>query len=206
MSRQTIIFRDQGLQEYMPVWQAMQDFNTGRNSKTVDEIWLLQHPPVYTLGQNGKPEHLLNKNNIPLIHIDRGGQITYHGPGQLVIYCLLDLGRLGYGIRDLVTRCEQSLIQLLVNYNIEAESRPKAPGVYVNQEKIAALGFRVKRHCTYHGLAINVDMDLQPFNDINPCGYPNLNVTQLKDLGVSDTVQQVMEKLKPLLVNNLYNN
>ena len=183
----TITIRQYGLSDYQMMWQAMQAFTRTRDENTVDEIWLLQHPPVYTLGLNGKPEHILNAGDIPIVPVDRGGQVTYHGPGQLVAYLLIDLKRLGLGIRELVTMMEQSIIELLATDAILANSRKDAPGVYVNGAKIAALGLRIKRGCSYHGLALNVDMDLEPFSRINPCGYAGMAVTQVKDLvGVRD--------------------
>jgi len=181
MSRELII-RHLGCQEYLPSWKAMQDFTETRTTATADEIWLLEHPPVFTLGRAGKTEHLLNPGDIPVVHIDRGGQVTYHGPGQLIVYLLLDLQRLNLGIRQLVDHIEQSIIAALADYTITGQSRRDAPGVYVNDSKIAALGLRVRRGGCYHGLSLNIDMDLEPFNRINPCGYPGMHVTQVKDL------------------------
>lgn len=181
MSRELII-RHLGRREYLPTWRAMQDFTDTRTANTADEIWLLEHPPVFTLGRAGKTEHLLNTGDVPVVHIDRGGQVTYHGPGQLVVYLLLDLRRLNLGIRQLVDHIEQSIIAMLADYAITAQSRRDAPGVYVDNSKIAALGLRVRRGGCYHGLSLNVDMDLEPFERINPCGYPDLKVTQVKDL------------------------
>lgn len=181
MTRELII-RHLGLREYLPTWRAMQDFTETRTKDSADEIWLLEHPPTFTLGRAGKAEHLLNPGDIPVIHIDRGGQVTYHGPGQLVVYLLLDLQRLNLGIRQLVDHIEQSIIALLADYAITAQSRRDAPGVYVSEAKIAALGLRVRRGGCYHGLSLNVDMDLEPFQRINPCGYPGMEVTQVKDL------------------------
>ena len=160
----------------------MQAFTAARTAETPDEFWVLEHPPVYTQGQAGRPEHLLHATDIPVIRTDRGGQITYHGPGQLVIYTLVDLRRRGYGIRELVRRMEQAVIDMLAAHNIVGERLNGAPGVYVGGAKIAAVGLRVKRGCTYHGLALNVDMDLTPFTAINPCGFPGLGVTQCHDL------------------------
>ena len=157
----------------------------GRGTSTVDELWLVEHPPVFTLGRSGREEHLLNPGDIPIVHTDRGGQVTYHGPGQVVIYLLLDLRRLNVTVRQLVSGIEQTIIRFLEEHNIAAEAKPKAPGVYVQGRKIAALGLRIRRGCSYHGLALNVDMDLSPFQRINPCGYAGLEVTQLKDLGIS---------------------
>jgi len=183
----TITVRRYGLSDYQDVWQAMQGFTQERDAQTADEIWLLQHPPVFTLGLNGKQEHVLDIGDIPLVAVDRGGQVTYHGPGQLLIYLLIDLKRLGLGIRELVSIMEQATIDLLATYGLSANSRKDAPGVYVNGAKIAALGLRVKRGCSYHGLALNVDMDLEPFSRINPCGYAGMAVTQIKNVaGVDD--------------------
>ena len=181
----------------------MQVFTERRNPLTPDEVWLLQHPPVYTLGLGGKPEHILDAGAIPVIKCDRGGQVTYHGPGQLVVYLLLDLKRLNLGVKSLVKQTEQALIDLLADYGIEAQRRTGAPGVYVGEAKIAALGFRIRRGGCYHGLALNVDMDLAPFRRINPCGYAGLEVTRLKDWGVKDDVETVGEALLPHLLRTL---
>lgn len=171
-------------QEYTPVWQRMQEFTRTRDITTADEIWLLQHTPVFTLGRNGKPEHLLAPGDIPVASIDRGGQVTYHGPGQLVAYLLLNIRRKDLGVRELVVRIENAIISLLSAYGIVAAGKREAPGVYVGEAKIAALGLRVSKGCTYHGLSLNVDMDLEPFRRINPCGYAGLQVTQCRDLGI----------------------
>ncbi len=193
-----------GIAGYETTWRAMQDFTARRDANTRDEIWLLQHPPVYTLGLAGKPEHLLRADTgIPVVKIDRGGQITYHGPGQLVAYLLLDLKRRGLGVRPLVRKMESAVINLLDGYGIPARYRADAPGVYVNDSKIAALGLRVKNGCCYHGLALNIDMDLSPFDAINPCGYAGLKVTQLRDHGVRDTLESVSEKLTQHLLQAL---
>jgi lipoyl(octanoyl) transferase len=165
--------------DFETTWRAMQAFTAARTAETPDEIWLCQHPPVFTLGLAGKPEHLLRDIGIPVVKIDRGGQITYHGPGQLVAYLLLDLKRRNLGVKALVNRIEQALIDLLAEYDIAAERRPGAPGVYVGDAKIAALGLKIRNGCCYHGLSLNVDMDLTPFSAINPCGYEGLAVTQL---------------------------
>ncbi len=195
--------RQLGRIAYLPTWQAMQDFTARRTADTADEIWLLEHPPVYTLGLAGQAGHLLQATDIPLVQIDRGGQITYHGPGQLVAYLLVDLKRRRLGVRELVHRMEQSVIDLLHAQHIAAHRAPGRPGVYVADAKIAALGLRVKRGCSYHGLAVNIDMDLTPFAYINPCGYENLPVTQLRDLGVSATIEQVNTALAAQLVQQL---
>jgi len=183
------VVRHLGLVEYEPTWRAMQAFTAQRSPDAPDEIWLLEHPPVYTQGQAGKPEHLIAATDIPIIPIDRGGQITYHGPGQVVAYVLVDLRRRGYGIRELVTRMEQAVIDLLAAQGVTATRQAGAPGVYVEGAKIAALGLRVKHGCTYHGLALNVDMDLRPFAAINPCGYAGMRVTQARDLRIPETAQ-----------------
>ena len=168
-----------GLRDYEPTHRAMQSFTNRRGPDTPDELWLLEHPPVYTLGQAGRPEHVLDPGHIPVVKTDRGGQVTYHGPGQLVAYLLLDLHRAGVGVKCLVHLLEQSVIDLLAGYGIESSARPGAPGVYVGGGKIAALGLRVRHGCSFHGLALNVDMDLEPFSRINPCGYPGLAVTEI---------------------------
>jgi len=173
--------REPGLLDYLPTWQAMQRFTNGRGPETGDELWLLEHSPVFTQGQAGKAEHLLLPGDIPVVQVDRGGQVTYHGPGQLVGYLLLDVRRLGIGVRELVSRIERSLIELLAGYEVEAHARPDAPGVYVGEMKIASLGLRIRNGCSFHGLALNVDMDLAPFQRINPCGYAGMVMTQLKD-------------------------
>lgn len=173
--------RDLGPQPYERVWRAMQAFTDTRGPDARDEFWCVQHPPVFTLGQAGRAEHVLAPGDIPVLPVDRGGQVTYHGPGQVVIYPLLDLRRLGVGVRDLVNRIEQALIDVLADHGVEAARREGAPGVYVGEAKIAALGLRVRRGCSFHGLAFNIDMDLEPFGRINPCGYEGLAVTQLTD-------------------------
>src|SRR5690348_226177 len=173
----------------------MRAFTDARNAETPDELWLLEHDPVFTLGQAGRMEHVLAPGDIPVIPVDRGGQVTYHGPGQIVAYPLLDLRRLGIGVRDLVCRIEQAIINTLAHWNIEAVRREGAPGVYVNDAKIAALGLRVRRGCTFHGLAFNINMDLEPFRRINPCGYQGLQVTQVVDLGGTSSLRQVEDVL-----------
>ncbi|RJQ45619.1 MAG: lipoyl(octanoyl) transferase LipB [Gammaproteobacteria bacterium] len=179
-----ILVRDLGVCGYAPVWEAMREFSAARTPATPDEIWLLQHAPVFTLGLNAKPEHLLAADAIPVIHSDRGGQVTYHGPGQLVCYTLLDLRRRGLGVRQLVGALEQAVIAVLSGYGITGKTRSDAPGVYVHGAKIAALGLRVRQGCCYHGLSLNVAMDLAPFARIHPCGYPGLRVTDLRSLGI----------------------
>jgi lipoyl(octanoyl) transferase len=193
------LVRDLGRQPYEPVWRAMQRFTDARDEQTVDELWLVEHDPVFTLGQAGKPEHVLMPGDIPVIHVDRGGQVTYHGPGQLVAYPLLDLRRLKLGVREYVNRIEQALIDTLAEWQIAAARRAGAPGVYVDGAKIAALGIRVRRGCTFHGLAFNIAMDLEPFQRINPCGYEGLQVTSMLELvGPSS-----FEAVKPVLVGRL---
>ena len=193
-----------GLAAYEPTWRAMQEFTARRDADTPDELWVLQHPPVYTLGIAGKAEHLpRTETGIPVVKIDRGGQITYHGPGQVVIYLLLDMRRRGLAVRPLVRRMEQAVIDLLAGYGIAAHGSVDAPGVYVGEAKIAALGLRIRSGCCYHGLALNVDMDLSPFHAINPCGYPGLEVTQMRDLGVGDTPELVGASLTQHLLRVL---
>lgn len=188
-----------GLSDYVPVWHAMRDFTRGRNEATPDEVWLVQHPPVFTLGLAGKREHLIAPSSIPLVQVDRGGQITYHGPGQIVLYLLLDLRRYRLSVKQLVALMEQSLIDLLARHGISAERQSGAPGVYVQGEKIAALGLRIQKGCCYHGLSLNVDMDLTPFQFINPCGYAGLGVTRTVDLGI----EAPLEALERTLVDHL---
>ncbi len=192
-----------GLVDYEPTWRAMQAFTERRDAATADELWLLQHPPVFTLGLNGKREHLLAPGDIPVIAVDRGGQVTYHGPGQIVLYPLLDLRRRNLGVRRLVTVLEQSVIGLLAEYGIDAYARPDAPGVYVEGRKIASLGLRVRRGASYHGLSLNVAMDLSPFRRINPCGYAGLEVTQLRDLGVDRPLSEIEAALTRHLLERL---
>jgi len=199
----TLHVRNLGLKDYQPVWQDMQAFTLDRDDNTEDEIWLVQHPPVYTLGLNGKREHILQENDIPVIAVDRGGQITYHGPGQIVAYILCDINRLNLSVSKFVNAIEQSIVDLLASYSISAERQFGAPGVYVDRKKIAALGLRIKKGRSYHGLSLNVDMDLQPFKDINPCGYPELEVTQLLNLGVDEGFETLNNKLVEYLKTNL---
>lgn len=188
--------RDLGRQPYEPVWRAMQAFTDARDGDTADELWLVEHDPVFTLGQAGKDEHVLMPGEIPVIHVDRGGQVTYHGPGQIVLYPLLDLRRLKVGVREYVDRIEQAVIDTLAEWNIEGARRDGAPGVYVAGAKVMALGIRVRRGCTFHGLAFNIAMDLEPYRRINPCGYQGLQVTSVVDLGGPSGMDQV----KPVLV------
>jgi lipoyl(octanoyl) transferase len=191
--------RDLGRQPYEPVWRAMQAFTDARDADTPDELWLVEHDPVFTLGQAGKEEHVLMPGDIPVIHVDRGGQVTYHGPGQIVLYPLLDLRRLKVGVREYVDRIEQAVIDTLAEWNIEGARKDGAPGVYVAGAKVMALGIRVRRGCTFHGLAFNIAMDLSPYQRINPCGYQGLQVTSVLDLGGPSGMEQV----KPVLVAQL---
>jgi len=200
-----LLIREQGLQSYLDVWEHMKRFTIERTDTTTDEFWLLEHPAVYTQGQAGKPEHLLNSQNIPVIQSDRGGQITYHGPGQLVGYALLDIKRRHMGIRTLVTQLENLLIALLNDYRIPAEVRCGAPGVYVNDKKIASIGLRVKNGCTYHGIALNVAMDLSPFKGINPCGFSQLEMTQIRDFMPDINLPEVIARIKVLLLQQYGN-
>ncbi|MDR1075239.1 MAG: lipoyl(octanoyl) transferase LipB [Xanthomonadaceae bacterium] len=189
------IVRDLGRQPYEPVWHAMQRFTDARDQDSADELWVVEHDPVFTLGQAGKMEHVLAPGDIPVVHVDRGGQVTYHGPGQIVIYPLLDLRRLKIGVRDYVRRIEQAIIDTLAEWNILAERREGAPGVYVADAKIASLGIRVRRGCTFHGLACNMAMDLEPFRRINPCGYQGLRVTSVLDLGGPSSPETMKTRL-----------
>ena len=196
--------RKLGRVEYGPTWRAMQEFTAQRGADSADELWLLEHPPVYTLGVAGRAEHLPRvANGIPVVKTDRGGQITYHGPGQVVLYLLLDLRRRGLSVRPLVRIMEQAAIGLLADYGVVAAGHKEAPGVYVNGAKIAALGLRIRNHCCYHGIALNIDMDLSPFHAIDPCGYPGLAVTQARDLGVVDGLELLGEKLLRHLLDRL---
>lgn len=193
-----------GLVAYAPTLERMREFTQARDHAARDELWLLEHPPVYTVGIAGKTEHWPRiDNGIPVVRIDRGGQITYHGPGQLVAYLLLDLRRRGLSVRPLVRRMEQAVIDLLAGYGIAAHGRAEAPGVYVGNAKVAALGLRIRNGCCYHGLALNVDVDLAPFQAINPCGYPGLEVTRTLDLGITDSKQQIGERLIHCLLDTL---
>ena len=190
-----MIVRRPGRVPYEPTWRAMQDFTAQRDASTPDELWLVEHEPVFTLGQAGKAEHLLHVTDIPLVKIDRGGQITYHGPGQVVGYLLLDLHRRGLKVREMVNLLEQALIDCIADYGLDARRKDGAPGVYIDGAKVAALGLRVKNGCSYHGLSLNVDMDLTPFTWINPCGYSGLQTIQLKDFGVTEGPEDVATRL-----------
>jgi len=200
----TLLVKHLGRVEYEPTWRAMQQFTESREQGSTSEAWIVEHPPVFTQGQAGKPEHLLAVNEIPVVQSDRGGQVTYHGPGQVVIYLLLNLRDTGMGIRGLVTAIEDSIIAMLAEHNIDAASRRDAPGVYVDEAKIAALGLRVKRGFTYHGLSFNLDMDLSPFQQINPCGYQGLAVTQGSELGLSLSFEQVANAILEELCSRIH--
>lgn len=216
MIQKTPIINYLGRSDYEQTWQTMKQFTHQRDANTVDELWITEHAPVFTQGLNGKPEHILQTTDIPVVQIDRGGQVTYHGPGQLVLYCLLNIQRLGFGVRALVSTIEQSIVELLARYDIEAFSRRDAPGVYVNltstgnnqasagqMAKIAALGLRIRKGCCYHGLSLNINMDLEPFSNINPCGFEGLAVTQMADLNASITVEQAGRELAAILSRNI---
>jgi lipoyl(octanoyl) transferase len=195
---ESLFLRRLGIAEYEPVWRAMQALTDSRNESSADELWLVQHPPVFTQGLAGKAEHVLAPGNIPVIQVDRGGQVTYHGPGQIVAYPLVDIRRKGIGVREFVNRIEQAIIEVLAHYGVKGERKAGAPGIYANGEKVASLGLRVRRGCTFHGLAFNVDMDLEPFQRINPCGFEGLQVTQLSALAPAD-----FQEAEDLLVKNL---
>jgi len=194
------VTRALGRADYETVWRSMQAFTKARDGSTADELWFVEHPPVFTLGLAAKPEHVLDAGPIPVVRIDRGGQVTWHGPGQLVAYVLLDLKRAGMGVKELVRRLEQSVIDLLAGYGIRGERRAGMPGVYVAGAKIAAVGLRVSRGCSYHGIALNVDADLAAFARINPCGYPGLAAARLADLGVRDTIGAVQQRWQATLL------
>ena len=198
-----MLIRKLGRSDYHDTWRAMREFTDRRGRDTADELWLTEHEPVFTQGLNGRAEHVLAPGDIPVVQIDRGGQVTYHGPGQLLLYCLLDIQRLGIGIKGLVGGLERAAIALLRGYGIAAHARQGAPGVYVGEAKVAALGLRVRKGCCYHGLSLNVDVDLEPFGRINPCGYQGLAVTRLRDLGVEDDLFTVGETLANILTEVL---
>ena len=202
MQKPPLIVRQLGLQDYQEIWHKMQDFTDNRNAETIDEVWLVEHYPVFTQGQAGKPEHLLQSGAIPLVQSDRGGQITYHGPGQQVMYVLIDIRRhQNLNVRRLVTALEQSVVRTLADYAIEGYSKVDAPGVYIDGKKICSLGLRIRKGCSFHGLAFNINMDLQPFHYINPCGYAGLEMCQLADFIGRD--EAVLDKVSPKLVNHL---
>ena len=207
MSTEQLIIRTLQERAYPLIWQAMKDFTEQRTPETVDEIWLVEHDPVYTQGQNGKAEHLLNPTHIPVVQTDRGGQITYHGPGQLVAYILLDLKRQHLTVRGLVRAIEKAIIDFLAAQGVEAQTRCDAPGVYIDKAKVCSLGLRIRRGYSYHGFALNVDMDLSPFSNINPCGFKDLSMTQLKDFALDYTPLSAGHALIPYLCQHLgYNN
>lgn len=197
------IVRHLGRVDYEPTWKRMQAFTETRDADQADELWFLEHPPVFTLGLNGSREHLLAPGDIPVVQVDRGGQVTYHGPGQLVVYPLLDLGRSGLGVRPLVCALERAVIRCVAGYGITAVGNRDAPGVYVDGRKLASIGLRIRRNCSYHGLALNVDMDLEPFHRINPCGFRGLELTQLTMLGVQRDLQGVAADLESALLEEL---
>ena len=199
----TLTLRHLGRRDYVPVWKAMQEFVADRADDAPGEIWLVEHDPVFTLGSNAKPEHVLAPGDIPVVPVDRGGQVTYHGPGQLVVYPLIYLARTGLGVRDLVTALERSVVDLLAEDGIEAYPRKDAPGVYVDQKKVASIGLRIKRNWSYHGLALNVNMDLEPFGRINPCGYAGMEITQCRSLGGPANVETASSRFIPHLLNHL---
>ena len=198
-----MILRALGRVAYEPTWRAMQAFTQSRTAQTPDQLWLVQHPPVFTLGLAGRPEHVLAPGGIPVVKTDRGGQVTYHGPGQAVAYVLMDLRRAGYGVRELVRRIESAVLDVLGDRGIRGARREGMPGIYVDGAKIAAIGLRVARGCTYHGVSLNVDMDLEPFGRIDPCGYPGLASTRLADLGVGDNVETAGRALAQALERHL---
>ncbi|MDH4125438.1 MAG: lipoyl(octanoyl) transferase LipB [Gammaproteobacteria bacterium] len=198
-----IVIRTLGLQDYEPVWRAMQQFTNTRHDATRDEIWFCDHRPVYTLGVNAAREHLLAPGDIPVVQIDRGGQVTYHGPGQLMVYPLLDIRRANVGVRGLVTALEQSVVDLVAEFGIDAASRCDAPGVYVGGVKLASVGLRIRRGASFHGMALNVDVDLEPFSRINPCGFENLQVTDLRRLGAPADVAAIRRRFLPHLLRHL---
>ncbi|MEI8652516.1 lipoyl(octanoyl) transferase LipB [Pseudoalteromonas sp. Hal273] len=203
MNENTLIVRQLGRQRYMPIWQKMQDFTDTRDENTPDEIWLVEHESVFTQGQAGKDEHLLAPGDIEVIKVDRGGQVTYHGPGQQMMYVLFNLRRLKIGVRELVTWLEECIIESLAEYGIEAYAKAEAPGVYVNDSKIASLGLRVRRGCSFHGLALNVNMDLSPFLRINPCGYAGMNMVQTKELDGPQNLESAGEGLVKHMIKKL---
>ena len=203
VAQQVVAIRDLGRQDYVPLWHAMQQFTDARTESTRDEIWFTEHPPVFTMGLNASKEHLLAPGDIPVVQIDRGGQVTFHGPGQLMIYPLLDLRRSAMGVRTLVTALEQSVVDLAAEFDIDAASRADAPGVYVAGEKLASVGLRIRRGCSFHGMALNVDIDLEPFSRINPCGYRELEMTDLKRLGINADLDEVWPRLLPHFLRHL---
>jgi lipoyl(octanoyl) transferase len=192
-----------GKQDYVPCWQAMQKFTDERNPSTADEVWFCEHPPVFTLGLNASRDHVLAPGDIPIVQIDRGGQVTYHGPGMLMIYPLIDIRRGNIGVRGLVTALEQSVVDLVAGFGIEAAARPHAPGVYVNDRKLASVGLRIRRGASFHGMALNVDCDLEPFSRINPCGFEGLKMTDLKALGIRRSLEEIAQRFLPRFAERL---
>lgn len=199
----SIVVRQLGRQAYTPIWQHMQNYTDNRSSESPDELWLVEHDPVFTQGQAGKAEHVLMPGDIPVVQVDRGGQVTYHGPGQQVIYMLLDIRRRKLGVRHLVTAMENAVVALLAKYDIEAYPKPDAPGVYVDERKVCSLGLRIRNGCSFHGLALNVNMDLSPFQRINPCGYAGMEMIDTHRLGGPDSLEVAGEQLASLLLNEL---
>jgi len=202
MQKSDLIIRDFHIADYEFVWQKMQLFTNQRTEKTVDEMWLLEHFPVFTQGLAGKPEHILNLHDIPIIQTDRGGQVTYHGPGQLIVYPLLNLKRKKWHARELVTKLENTIIDLLQQFQIKSKAHSNAPGVYIDDEKICSIGLRIRRDSSYHGIALNVDMDLTPFSYINPCGFKNLKMTQIKTFVPSILMLEIKSKIVPIILKN----
>lgn len=198
-----LVIRSLGRQEYEPLWRGMQQFTDSRTALTPDEVWFTEHAPVFTLGLNASRDHLLAPGDIPVIQIDRGGQVTYHGPGQLMIYPMIDLRRTGLGVRALVTALEQTVVDLAADLGIEASSRADAPGVYVEGRKIASVGLRVRRGASYHGMALNIDVDIEPFSRINPCGFKDLEVTDLRKLGVTESPAKIQQLVQQHLLRHL---
>ena len=199
-----VAIRSLGQRDYVPLWREMQKFTEDRDGVTADEIWFTEHPPVFTLGLNASRDHLLSPGDIPVIQVDRGGQVTYHGPGQLMVYPMLDLKRASLGVRDLVTALEQSVVDLASAHGIQAASRADAPGVYVDGRKIASVGLRVRRGASFHGMALNIDVGLEPFSRINPCGFEALEVTTLSALGVTHNRSDIERQLRPLILRHLH--
>jgi len=192
-----------GRRDYVPLWHKMQKFTDERDESTPDEIWFCEHPPVFTLGLNAKKEHLLAPGDIPVVQIDRGGQVTFHGPGQLMVYPLIDMRRSGIGVRKLVTALEQSVVDLAADYGVKAAARADAPGVYTEGKKLASIGLRIRRGSSFHGMALNVDVDLEPFTRINPCGYAELEMTDLNRLGIDLQLEETSRKLLPHFLQHL---
>ena len=195
--------RFRGREEYIPLWHEMQDFTDARDDNTADEIWFVEHPPVFTMGLNASDDHLLAPGDIPVVQIDRGGQVTYHGPGQLMVYPLIDLKRSKIGVRTLVTALEQSVVDLVAEHGISAAARADAPGTYVDGDKLASVGLRIRRGASFHGMALNVDIDLEPFTRINPCGYSDLDMTDLHRLGIDLNLEQSAENLLPHFLRHI---